>query len=241
MFFSEKFDKRISLTTSQIQTKFSRPPVQDPLNAPYSMEAPLEQQVHASIQKSLQNLRHDDNEQSSYIDTLILHSPYPDFADTIRAWRVFESYIPDRVRALGISNITLPVLKQLYAAVETKPAFVQLRFHSESEFAAPIRRFCAEKDIVFQAHKVLKGNQALLESDLLRDIASEVGVSREMALYLCVLGLPGSLQVVNGTKSEDHMREDLDSLRIFQQWYLSPDHQTSWDQKMILFKGLIGD
>jgi len=205
------------------------------------MDAPLEEQVHASIKKSLQNLRHDNNEESSYIDTLILHSPYPDFADTVRAWRVFESYIPDRVRALGISNITLPVLKQLHAAVKTKPVIVQVRFHPESEFAAPIRQFCAEKDIVFQAHKVLKGNQALLESDLLCDIASKVGVSREMALYLCVLSLPGSLRVVNGTKSEYHMREDLDSLRIFKQWYLNPDHRTSWDQKMIQFKGLIGD
>lgn len=226
---------------SQIQTKFSRPPVQDPLNTPYAMDTPLEEQVHASIKNSLQNLRHDNNKDSSYIDTLILHSPYPDFADTVRAWRVFQSYIPHRIRALGISNITFPVLKQLHAAVETKPALVQVRFHPESEFEVSMRQFCVEKGIVFQAHKVLKGNQALLESDLLLDIASDVGVSREMALYLCVLGLPGSMRVVNGTKSEEHMREDLDSLRIFEQWRLNPDHQTSWDQKMIQFQNLIGD
>lgn len=225
-----------------MQTKFSRPSVQEPSNCPYPLDAAIEEQVRISIENSLRNLRHiDDESEEIYIDTLILHSPYPDFSDTLKAWRIFESYVPHRIRALGISNITLPILKQLYDAVKIKPVFVQNRFYPESAFDVPLRKFCAEKEIVFQAHKVLKGNKNLLDSELLRDIASNFGFTVEIAFYFCVLGLVGGVQVVNGTKSEEHMKEDLESLKTFKQWLLDPKNQASWDQKMMLFKSMIGD
>jgi diketogulonate reductase-like aldo/keto reductase len=123
------------------------------------MNTPLEDQVHASLQQLLRNLQHIEEEYDiTYIDTLLLHSPYPDFADTMRAWCMFESYVPNRIRALGVSNITFPALKQLFDAAKIKPTVVQVRFHPESDFEVLMRKFCSQRGIVFQAHKVLKGN-----------------------------------------------------------------------------------
>ncbi|KAJ9145392.1 NAD(P)H-dependent D-xylose reductase [Pleurostoma richardsiae] len=223
-----------------IQTKFSRPEAQDPSNTAYPLDAPLEEQVHLSIQNSLHNLRHEEAEDTSYLDALLLHSPYPDLQDTVQAWRVFEQYVPSRIRALGICNVPFAKLKQLYEAVDVKPAVVQARFHKETAFEPEVRRFCAEKRIVFQAHKVLKGsNAALLESELIGEAAAELGVSRQAALYLCVLHLPGSVRIVNGTKSAAHMKEDLDAVEVLRGWGVGDAKEVLWRQYMGRFQTLI--
>ncbi|KAI0132148.1 NADP-dependent oxidoreductase domain-containing protein [Xylariales sp. AK1849] len=229
-------------TNVYIQTKFSRPAAQDPTDSPYDLNAPLEEQVHASIRNSLHNLRHESDDESSYIDTLILHSPFPDFADTLKAWRVFEAYVQShRVRALGISNVPFDVLKELYNEVEVKPSFVQVRFHSETGYEIPMRRFCAEKRVVFQAHKVLKGNRHLLDSDLIKDLAEDIGVDSAGALYTCILGLSDSIRIVNGTKTESHMNDDLEAAKVFEQWIQGSGRRKAWSQYMTRFREMIGE
>lgn len=79
------------MTSYKIQTKFSRPSAQDPETAPYDMHASIEEQVHASIKTSLHNLRHKadldaSSDESVYLDSLVLHSPFLDFKDTLTAW-----------------------------------------------------------------------------------------------------------------------------------------------------------
>jgi len=177
----------------------------------------------------LNHLRHEeDNIESAYIDTLLLHSPYLSFEDTVRAWKVFESYVPARIHKLGISNVPLSILQQLYEAVVVKPSTVQLRLHPETAFEGPTRRFCLDKGIVFQAHKVVKGNARLLASEIIGEVAKEMGVSKYVALYLCVLGL-GGVQVVNGCKGLEHMRENSEGLKIFQEWSEKTENRSVWN------------
>ncbi|KAK6072193.1 aldo/keto reductase [Seiridium cupressi] len=197
-----------------VQTKFSRPTAQDPSDVPYPLDAPLEDQIRASISRSLHNLRHEEDDSTAYLDCLMWHSPYPDFEDTMRAWRVFESYIPEKVRVLGISNARFEILKRLYDTAAVKPAIVQSRFHPETGFEGRMRSFCAEKRILFQSHKVLKGNKELLQDKELGRIGSRIGISAETMLYMSIQSLHGQIQIVNGTKNEDHMREDMDALRV---------------------------
>ncbi|KAH8680572.1 aldo/keto reductase [Xylariales sp. PMI_506] len=229
-----------------IQTKFSRSTGKDQSLVAYPLGVPLEEQVDASIKASLYNLRHDDDHpQSSYIDSLLLHSPFPDFADTLRAWKVFETYVQSgRVRALGISNLSFEVLTELYSSVEIKPAFVQVRFHPETAYQIPMRRFCAEKGIVFEAHRILKGDNKtlLLESDVVKEVVAALGLKSEAAaLYLCVLGLSDCVRIVNGTKTPEHMDEDLEAVKKFQEWVQTSDNQKSWGSFMGRFKSLIGE
>ncbi|KAF3769323.1 Aldo/keto reductase [Cryphonectria parasitica EP155] len=232
-----------------IQTKFTRPSAHDPENCPYDLSAPIEEQVHKSIQMSLHNLRHSEeldgtNDGSVYLDSLILHSPSPDLEDTLAAWRVMSSYVPHRIRALGVANLSCEHLMRLYEAVEVKPSFVQNRLHPETDWEIEQRRFCVDKGILFQAHKVLKRKEFILDSELLREVASAVGVNRQVAMYLLVRGLGDYMTVVNGTKSEEHMKEDLEGIVKFNSWWADEGekgkNQTNWTGYMACFTEMIG-
>lgn len=80
----------------QIQSKFTPPSGHEPGTAPYDPSSPVSEQVHSSISKTLQNLRHKElsNLQAAetvYLDSVLLHSPYQDFEDTLTAWRTLSS------------------------------------------------------------------------------------------------------------------------------------------------------
>jgi diketogulonate reductase-like aldo/keto reductase len=67
-----------------LQTKFTPLSGQDPEQTPYDRDAPLEEQVKQSVAASLRNLR------TTHIDCLVLHSPLPTHAETLRVWRAME-------------------------------------------------------------------------------------------------------------------------------------------------------
>lgn len=219
--------------------------------------------MHQSVQTSLANLGHRDNSSSNsndssadpdavYLDALLLHSPYPDFADTLRAWRAMSTYVPDRVRALGVCNISHGNLVRLCESddVLVKPSVVQNRFHPETDWEITQRRFCAEQGILWQAHKVLKQKEELLASEVVSEVATAgiggvgdghgVGLGRHVAVYLLVLSLGGEVAVLNGTKNEEHMREDLGALVRFKAWRAEQGNEKRWEELVERFKELIG-
>lgn len=149
------------------------------------MSASLEEQVHTSIQTSLHNLRHSQkldaiNDTSVCLDSLILHSPFPitRFEDTITLRRTVSSFVPHKVRALGVANISHDHLARLYEAVDAKPSYVQNRFHPETNWEISQRQFCKEKGIVFQAHKALQQKEEILASDLISEASTTLRLSR---------------------------------------------------------------
>lgn len=78
-----------------MQTKFTRPMGQDPDTAPYDINYSVEEQVHKFIKTSLRNLRHHadldaSSDESVYLDSLVLHSPFSDFKNTLTAWRTMS-------------------------------------------------------------------------------------------------------------------------------------------------------
>lgn len=213
------------------------------------MGASLEEQVHTSIQTSLHHLRHRQevdttNDDSVYLDSLILHSPFPiaNFEDTLTLWRTMSSYVPHKVRALGVANISHEHLVRLYDAVDIKPSYVQNRLHPQTGWEIPLRKFCQDHGITFQGHKVLKQKEDILASSLIGEIAAALGgLSRQTALYLCFLGLGGYMTIVNGTKSEEHMQEDMECLRRFEVWISEANNQAQWGEFMARFKEVIGE
>lgn len=228
---------------SQIQTKFTRPEAQDPDACPYDMTATLEEQVHVSIQTSLRHLSHhrvDDpiNDDSIYLDALLLHSPFPieKFEDTLTVWRTMSLYVPHKIRALGVANISPEHLVRLYDAVDVKPSYVQNRFHEQTKWEITQRKFCKDHGIIFQAHKVLKSKDDILASSLIGEVSAVLGVTGEVALYLLVLGLGDYMTILNGTRNEIHMQEDLESLRRFETWATKPENQLQWQSHMACFK-----
>ncbi|KAL1801537.1 hypothetical protein ACET3X_001879 [Alternaria dauci] len=184
---------------------------------PYDHQSPLDVQIHTSVASSLKNLRHDhDSENESYIDCLLLHSPLPTNDQTLQAWRLLESYVPHKIRSLGISNVSLPVLQDLWLHAQVKPAVVQNRFYPDTYYDVELREFCRLNDIVYQSFWTLTGNPGLLKSKPVAALAKATDVGLPVALYALVMDQ--GIVVLNGTTSTEHMRGDLDGIRKVREW-----------------------
>lgn len=200
-----------------VQTKFTTPAGQDQANMPYDPAAPLDTQIHTSIASSLHNLRtHEESPGDSYLDCVLLHSPLPTLDQTLAAWRLLETYVPHRIRALGISNVTLPVVRAIHAASTVKPSVVQNRFYAQTRYDGALRAFCREHAITYQSFWTLTGNPKLLKSKPVLELAKKAEVEVPTALYALVMEL--GVEVLNGTTSEEHMRGDLDGVGKVREW-----------------------
>lgn len=221
-----------------LQTKFTPLQGQDRNNVPYDETAPLEQQVRQSIDVSLHNFRPGGELESfkdSYIDCLLLHSPIHPLQGTLQAWTVLESYVPNRIRSLGISNVSLDELKILFEAATVKPKVVQNRFYGRTGYDAALRAFCKENDIVYESFWTLTGNPGLLKSAPVADLASEANVEREQALYALVMSL--GIAVLNGTTNARRMQGDLRNIKSVDSWAKS--NEEKWKALQSAFEKLL--
>ncbi|KAF2027156.1 aldo-keto reductase-like protein [Setomelanomma holmii] len=219
-----------------LQTKYTTPAGQDVSNMPYNPSAPLEEQIKTSVASSMSNLRHKRNPKECYVDCLLLHSPLPAIEQTLEAWKLLESYVPNQIRTLGISNVTLPILHTIYENSTIKPSVVQNRFYPQTRYDVPLRAFCAEHDIVYQSFWTLTGNPALLRSKPVVALADAVGVEASVALYTLVMDL--GVVVLNGTTSSEHMRNDLEGIAKVRTW--AARHLDEWTKINATFEQQIG-
>ena len=187
-----------------LQTKFTSVSGQDPKRIPYDPRASLTDQVAQSCEVSLENLR------THYVDSLVLHSPFPRDEQTFEAWRALEERV-DRgsVRQLGISNCySLDILRALHGASRIKPAVVQNRFYAETGYDRELRAFCREQGIVYQSFWTLTANPKLLAADVVQSLASAYGRTPEQILFRYLTQV--DVVPLTGTTSESHMRQDLE-------------------------------
>ncbi|KAI3340431.1 NADP-dependent oxidoreductase domain-containing protein [Ustulina deusta] len=225
-----------------IQTKFTPISGQDLHNMPYDPKAPLEEQVHASVSSSLAHFTFDDSA-DAYIDSLVLHSPPSHhFSDLLKVWKAMETYVPHRIRQLGISNTDLHVVRRLCTSpdVSVRPAVVQNRFYPATRWEVDLRAYCRIQHITFQTFWTLTGNPELLRSAPVKKLAESAAISAPVALYALVLGLEGTT-ILDGTQSEAHMAEDLKVSEIIDSFAQSEDGRTSWMACLDDFKTLIGE
>ncbi|OHF00402.1 aldo/keto reductase [Colletotrichum orchidophilum] len=233
-----------------IQTKFS----------PSPSNLPIPEQVHKSIASSLKNLavgsnlfapspspspasdsnNAADDDEEFYLDCVLLHAPYPSYEDTLLAWRALETYVPTRIRTLGISNVDLAELRDLCDKdARVKPVVVQNRLNPEEGFNTPVRVFCRERGINFQSFWTLTANPRLVRSPFVGQVARGARVSNEIAFYGLVLGLRG-VSVLDGTTNEVRMKEDLEGVEKVTAW-ADGDGGTVWQESLAAFKAVLGD
>ncbi len=195
----------LGLTRSALylQTKFTPLSGQDPHRIPYDPRASLPQQIEQSCARSLEHLR------TNYLDGLLLHSPLSNEAQTLSAWRTLENLV-DRgiVRRIGISNCyQLDELQQLWQAARIKPTIVQNRFYRGSGYDVQLRAFCRAHAISYQSFWTLSANQQLLTHRALVAAAATHGRSAEQILFRYLT--QRDVVPLTGTRSQQHMREDL--------------------------------
>lgn len=202
--------------------------------------------METSVNSSLFNLRPKESEgihvddDEAYIDCIILHSPLANLPLTLEAWRAMEKFVPHKVLALGVSNISLAVLTSLYKSATIKPSVVQNRFFPGTRFDSAVRQFCQEKNIIYQAFWTLSANPKLLFSDPVSLIARSVSIAIETALYGLILGI-GNIAVLNGTTAESRMASDREGLAKLEQWKIEKDNGATWRTALEAFGRLIGE
>ncbi|KAL5340656.1 NADP-dependent oxidoreductase domain-containing protein [Aspergillus crustosus] len=224
-----------------VQTKFTSVHGQNPDDMPYDPRDSVTEQVHASVKSSLHNLRPSAGPESAdetYIDTLVLHSPLPTMAETMEAWLALETYVPHRIRCLGISNTTLPVLREIVSLAKVKPAVIQNRFYGGTQFDVPLRAYCGEHQIIYQSFWTLTANPELVQSTPVLSLSREAGLSSATALYGLILGL-GQITILNGTTRKEHMETDLKALKSLQRF--ANHNPDGWQGILEDFQQLVGD
>lgn len=226
-----------------MQTKYSPVSAQNPADMPYDPSATVTDQVHASIKSSLHNLRSKVDPESvheTYIDTVIIHSPLSTLAQTLEAWHALETYVPHHIRNLGISNCTLGILRELVISPQTtvKPSVVQNRFYEDTLFDVPLRAFCRKNQIIYQSFWTLTANPDLVRSEPVQQLAQHVNITPAAAFYTLVMGLK-DVAVLNGTKNESRMKEDLSAPKLVEDF--TQKKPELWQQILTDFRGLIGE
>jgi len=191
-----------------IQTKFTPLGGQDPHRIPYDKDADLSTQVAQSFEVSKTNLK------TSYIDSLVLHSPLSPYKDLLAVWRAMEAiHEKGEVRQLGISNTyDLDTLKRLYEDAKIKPAVVQNRFYADSGYDIEIRQWCKNNNVTYQSFWTLTANSHILQSEELYELGRKYdkNVIQIFFAYLHQVGITP----LTGTTDLEHMESDLQSFDI---------------------------
>ena len=187
-----------------IQTKFTPLRGQDPKSVPYDSTRSLTEQVRQSLERSLENLR------TTYIDSMLIHSPLDTLEDTMTAYHELEVLVQEKkVLYIGMSNLyDIEMLRQIYSNAVVKPSFIQNRFYRDSGYDVDIRKFCRNNGMHYQSFWTLSANPHILRSAGVRSISSRLGKTPEQVFFAFVRSQ--GIIFLTGTKDSKHMAEDLD-------------------------------
>jgi len=201
--------KQISRESIFLQTKFTSLDGQD-LNQPlpYDKNSPLTDQVRQSIEKSLENLK------TTYLDSLLMHSPMKKSEETHEVWKIFEEYVKaGKIKVIGVSNIySLQMLEKLWEKAEIKPSIIQNRFYAQTGYDKEIRKFCRDNGILYQSFWTLTANPQILDNPKTVQIAEKYNKTPAQVFFKFVMHI--GIAPLSGTSRETHMKEDLEVLEM---------------------------
>ena len=126
-----------------------------------------------------------------YIDSLVLHSPLHNLADTLHVWKTMESFVDDgTVKHLGVSNCyDLEQFKAIYFTARHKPFILQNRFYEKSNFDTELRQFCKENNVLYQSFWTLTGNTKALKGLEIHQMAEERHLTPQTLLFAFLMSL----------------------------------------------------
>ncbi|CEG55662.1 aldo/keto reductase family protein [Legionella fallonii] len=193
-----------------LQSKFTYATGQDD-RKPYNDQDPLPTQVKQSFISSLQHLHTD------YLDSYILHGPYYTQGLTTADWEVWNTmeqiYHEGKVKHLGVSNININQLAELYKEASVKPFFVQNRCYAITQWDQKVRNFCTEHNLVYQGFSLLTANQQYISRPEIQAIATKHGKTIPQIIFRFAKEI--GILSLTGTTNLQHMKEDL-SINNFQ-------------------------
>jgi len=190
-----------------LQTKFTYVAGQDH-RLPYDPRAPVATQVEQSFASSLAHLA------VAYVDSYLLHGPsvrYGLAAADWEAWAAMEAlHAAGKARLIGVSNVSVEQLAELWTRAATKPAVVQNRCFAATGWDRAVRMFCRERGILYQGFSLLTANVEVLRHRRVHAIAARTG--RTIAQVIFRFAIQAGMIPLTGTTSAAHMTEDLAAL-----------------------------
>ncbi|GLB37015.1 putative aldo keto reductase [Lyophyllum shimeji] len=190
-----------------LQTKYTSVEGQDPkLAIPYNPNDPISDQIQASLEKSLANLK------TTYLDSYLLHSPLKTVEQTVEAWRALISLQKaGKVRMIGVSNTyDVHILHEL--SRERAVEIVQNRWYEGNDWDRQVHEFCRVNGIMYQSFWTLSGSPSLVNHPALRGLAKVAGCTPEQAVFK--FAQLEQVIPLSGTTSTLHMQQDVAAERI---------------------------
>ena len=185
------------------------------------------ERVEPAFEASLDRL------QLKYLDLYLIHTPfafqpgdnqdprdqngnvlYDNDITLLDTWKALETLVDHgKCRAIGLSDITLEMLKPIYESARIKPAVVQVESHPylpETE----LLEFCKEKGIVFLAFAPLGHGMkpGLLEDPVISAIAARVG--KTPAQVLLAWAVQRGTALLTTPRSAARAKENFDIARL---------------------------
>lgn len=199
------------LTTSQktrsdlfLQTKFTSVHGQDH-RKPYDEFDSLTNQVKQSFASSLEHL------QTDYIDAYILHGPslsHGIIDADLEIWQAMEELVCSRkVKFLGISNVNMAQVEELYRKVSIKPSFIQNRCFAITQWDQDVRTFSQKNKIIYQGFSLLTANQRYLLNPHMQSLA--VKYDKTIPQIIFRFANQVGILPLTGTTNQQHMDNDL--------------------------------
>ncbi len=193
-----------------LQTKFTYQRGQDH-RLPYDPAASLAEQVRQSLSSSLEHL------DTRYIDSFLLHGPSSNYEwtdDDAEVWQAMtDETKAGRARSLGVSNVSLGHLEQMLESPNAQaPTFVQNRCYARLGWDREVREFCRDNKIIYQGFSLLTANVEILRHPVVIKLASQLKTTVPQIVFAFARRI--GMLPLTGTASEQHMKEDLESLNL---------------------------
>ena len=187
-----------------LQTKFTYTMGQDH-RLPYEANASFRDQLIQSFESSLEHLGVD------YLDSYLLHGPSHRSGISEQDWEVWQAMEElqrtQRVRWVGISNVSLEQLQVLWQRASIKPSFVQNRCFASLGWDAEVRGFCQDVGILYQGFSLLTANLRELSQPSVLEIAKRH--QRTLPQIVFRFSQQVGMIPLTGTTQAKHMEEDL--------------------------------
>ena len=143
---------------------------------------------------------------TDYIDLLFLHQPVGDY---IGAYQAMERALKaGKVRSLGLSNFPEEKIKEVVAATEIKPAFVQVEAHPYYPQTALKAYLKPMGTAVMAWYPLGHGDKSLVSEDVFTKLAQKYGKSNAQVILRWHTQV-GDV-VIPGSKNVDHIRDNID-------------------------------